>query len=206
MTTEPIDVTSWPRSHADEKHPVWWGVIGLLAIAVNIVAIFLVGFFYLWMVNIAEERMGWPPQGTQLPPAFIPGVELALLALCAAAVFYGGKVLHRGLVRRFIWAMVVCCSAAAAVHYFRWLQFQTLPFSLGENAYASFVWVLTGYHLLHVAIGLLMTAILGWLAARGYALHQWHMGAKANAMHWYFTALAWTPIYCVLYWMPRWAQ
>ncbi len=177
-----------------------------ITIAATIIAVFIVGFFYLWIVNVALDRMGWPPAGTQLPPALYPGIEVLLLGICAFTTIYGGKYLERGHTRIFVLAQFLCSGMAATSVLLRWLQSEALPFGLGDNAYTSFVWILTGYHLMHVVAALFATAILAWLAIKGYINSERRLGVDLNIMHWKFTALSWIPIYLMLYWLPRWTQ
>lgn len=203
MNAEPADVHSWTRYHADQKHPFWWGILALIAIETTVMAGFLTSFFYLWIVNVAEDRMGWPPSGTQLPPLLYPTINTALLILCSIAMYYGGIVMQRGQNRRFVWSVVVCCGAGAVATGLRWLQFYELPFSWKFNTYASFVWVLTGFHMVHVVSAVLGTVVIGWLAAKGYYTEQRRLGVQIDTMYWYFVSGVWIPIYLVLYWAPR---
>lgn len=203
MKKDPVDVTGWTRYHADQRHPFWWGILGLIAIEVTVIATFLASFFYLWIVNVAEGRMGWPPGGTELPPLLYPSINTALLIVCSLAMYYGGIVMQKGQNWRFFWSVVVCCVAGAIVMVLRWLQFLELPFLWNENTYASFVWVLTGFHLMHVISAVLGTAVIGWLAAKGYYTEQRRIGVQVDTMYWYFVSGIWIPIYFVLYWTPR---
>lgn len=202
----PLDVSRWSRHPSDHRNPFWWGILGLIAIEMTVVACLIVGFFYLWIVNAAEDRMGWPPRGTALPPALYPGIDLGLLAVCALSMYYGGVVMKQGRGKDFAWTAAVCCAASAALLGLRWLQFQALPFSPGENAYASYVWLLTGFHFLHVLSALLGTAAIGWLAVKGYFTPERHIAVQVDTLYWYFVALAWAPMYLVLYGLPRWFE
>lgn len=203
-SAEPLDVSEWTRLHADEKHPFWWGILGLIAIEVTVVTAFLVSYFYLWIVNVAGGRMAWPPGGTEPPPLLYPSIDTGLLIVCSIAMYYGGIVTARGQNWRFVGMVVICCGAGALVMWLRWLQFGELPFSWKENAYASFVWALSGFHLLHVTSAVLGTAVIGWFAAKGFYTEQRRIGVQVDTMYWYFVSGIWIPIYVVLYWTPKW--
>jgi cytochrome c oxidase subunit III len=204
MNTPPIDVSKWTRYHADKKHLFWWGILGVITIEVMVVLSFLVSYFYLWIVNVAEDRSGWPPSGTELPPLLYPTLNTALLLICAASMWYGGIVMQKGNNRAFVWSTIICCLSSALVLYFRWIQFTLLPFSYQDNAFTSFVWTLEGFHFLHVLSALIGTIVIGWLAAKGYYNEQRRLGVQIDTIYWYFVVLAWLPIYLVIYWTPRW--
>ncbi|MBW3599640.1 MAG: cytochrome c oxidase subunit 3, partial [Planctomycetes bacterium] len=205
MHRESIDVSTWPRFHADQKHPFWWGILGLIAIETMVVAAFLVSFFYLWIVNVAEDRMGWPPPGTEPPPLLYPSINTGLLIVCAVSMWYSGVTMERRQFWRFVWTFIVCCAAGGAVMWLRWLQFFKLPFSWKENAYASFVWTLTGFHLMHVTSAVLGTALVGWFGAKALRSEKRRLAVQVDTMYWYFVSGIWIPIYVVLYWTPKWA-
>lgn len=203
-TDGPVDVSRWTRHHADKKHPFWWGILGLIAIETTVVGVFIVGYFYLWIVNVAEDRKGWPPEGTPLPPVLYPGINLALLGLCALSMYYGGKVLEKGKRVRFGWSVVFCCAVSTLVLILQSQEFRELPFSWKENAYASYVWLLTGFHSVHVTSALLGTTLIGYAAFKGFFSAQRRIGAEVVTLYWYFVAIAWAPMYLVAYLLPRW--
>ena len=203
MIEKPIDVTNWTRFHDDKKHPYWWGILGMIVIESTVILIFLASFFYLWVVNVSTDRMGWPPEGTVLPPLLYPSLNIVLLGICAWSMWYGGVVMKRGRNIAFAWLVVLCCGCSALLLYFRWLQFEAFSFNWKENAYASFVWILTAFHFMHVAAGVLGTALIGWLAYKGYYTRQRMLGVTIDTIYWYYIAAGWLPIYFVLYWAPR---
>ncbi|MCA9401399.1 MAG: heme-copper oxidase subunit III, partial [Candidatus Omnitrophica bacterium] len=152
---------------------------------------------------VAENRKGWPPAGTQMPPLLYPTLNIVLLLICGWSMWYGGVVMKKGKNIVFAWLVVLCCAASSLGLYLRWLQFGKFPFAIGDNAYASFVWVLSGFHFLHVTSALAGTAVIGWLAAKGYYTVQRQLGIQIDTMYWYFVVLVWFPIYIVLYILPR---
>ena len=204
MTSEPVDVSTWTRLHADKKHPFWWGILCLIVIETTVVFGFLLSFFYLWIVNLAEGRVGWPP-GDAAPPALYPGINTGLLIICSLAMWYGGIAMERDRNWHFVWTVVVCCVAGGLVAWFRWLQFEALPFAWTDTAYAALVWTLAGFHLMHVTSAVLGTAVIGWFAAKGFYTEQRRLGVQVDTIYWYFVSAIWVPIYTVLYWIPRWA-
>lgn len=204
MPSEPVDVSTWTRFHADKKHPFWWGILCLIVIETMVVLGFLVSFFYLWIVNVAEGRMGWPPGGV-VPPVLYPGINTGLLIICSLAMYYGGIAMERDRNWTFVWTVVVCCAAGSLVAWLRWLQLLELPFAWKDNAYAALVWTLTGFHLMHVTSAVLGTAVIGWFAAKGFYTDQRRLGVQVDTIYWYFVSGIWIPIYIVLYWIPRWA-
>lgn len=203
MSHEIVDVGQWPRAHDDQRHPMWWGIMGLIIIESTVLLGFVVSYFYLWIVNMAEGKAGWPPAGTQLPPLLYPTMDCVLLLFCAYTMWHGGIVMNRGNNRFFNWLIIACTIASILVFYFRIKQFMILPFTHNENAYASFVWFLTGFHFFHVLATLLGTLVIGVLSYKGYFHPKRLLGVKIDTFYWYFVVAGWFPVYFIVYLLPR---
>lgn len=196
-----MNVESWTRFHSDLRHPYWWGIMGLIVIESTVIAIFLASYFYLWIVNSSTSRMSWP--GVELPSVVYPSVNIGLLLFCGWSMWYGGVLIHKNKTKAFGWLAVGCCIVATLVLWFRWKQMLGLPFSYDENAYASFVWVLSGFHFMHVLAGILGTAVIGWLSFKGYYTEQRNLGVQIDTIYWYYIVASWIPVYFVIYITPR---
>lgn len=199
MKHELLDVSKWTRAYNDHRHPFWWGIVGLIVVEATVVATFLASFFYLWIVNVAENRSGWPPSSLDQPPLLYPTINTILLLVCGWSMYYGGIVMDRGKAMAFVWCAVLCCGCAGVILYLRWLQFLAFPFRWDENAYASFFWLLTGFHFIHVASALIGTAIIGWFAYKGFYTKDSFLAVQVDTLYWYFVVAGWLPIYFVLY-------
>lgn len=202
MSEKPIDVSQWSRLHYDHKHPFWWGIIGLILVECTVVATFLASYFYLWIVN--TDRGGWPPEGMSRPDLLYPTINTVLLLGCAYFMYYAGIVTEKERGRKLFWACNACCLLALLVLGLRWLQFQALPYKWNEHVYASFIWVISGFHFLHVASALLGTAVIGWFGKEGYYTYERRLGVQVDTLYWYFVVAAWIPMYVTLYLVERW--
>lgn len=201
--SQPIDVSKWTRHHVDDKHPMWWGILGLIAVEVTVVVAFLVSYFYLWLVNLSLDRMGWPPKGTELPPLTYPSINMALLLVCGWSMWYGGIVMQKGQSKKFAALTFLCCAISVVILVLRYLQFLEFDFDWTTHAFGSFVWALTAFHFVHVTSAALGTAVIGFLAWQGYYTQQRWLGVQVDTLYWYFVVATWAPIYFVLYWAPR---
>jgi len=71
---------------------------------------------------------------------------------------------------------------------------------LGTNLFTSSFFTLTGFHGLHVAIGLVALIALAGLAWRGvYANGRHHAGALAVSTYWHFVDAVWVVVFSVAY-------
>lgn len=198
-----IDVSKWTRFQADQRHPFWWGILGLIVIEATVLAGFIIAYFYLWIVNATHSRMSWPPADTPIPPLLLPTLECFLLFICGWTMWYGGIVMRKSKNKLFVWLVIICCVAGSMVLGLRWFQLAQIPYNWRKNAYASFMWFLTGFHFLHVTSAIVGTIVIGWLAYKEYYTEQRMLGIQVDTMYWYFVVAGWFPIYIVLYWAPR---
>lgn len=202
-----VDVSAWSRFETKQRHPLWWGIMGLVVVEVTVVAGFLVSYFYLALAQGPrpdfEGMRAWPPPGIEPLPLLYPTISLLLLGFCAWSMFYAGKAMRKEQRGRLVASFVACSIAGGAVLYLRWLQLQLFPFRWDEHAYGSMVWLLTGFHFVHVTSAVIGTAAIGVLAAKGYYGKKRMLAVDVDTLYWYFVSFAWAPIYLVLYWSPR---
>jgi heme/copper-type cytochrome/quinol oxidase subunit 3 len=72
--------------------------------------------------------------------------------------------------------------------------------TLSTNLFSSAFFTLTGFHGLHVIIGLIALAIVAWLAFGGEFRDGRHAGAvQAVAWYWHFVDMVWVVVFTVVY-------
>ena len=77
------------------------------------------------------------------------------------------------------------------------------PFTLSTDSYSSIYFVLTGTHLVHVAIGLIaLGVLLGWsLTNRVGPGHDQHR--TLVTLYWHFVDVVWLFVFATVYLSPR---
>lgn len=203
-----LDASGFSRFETKHRHPLWWGILGLVIVEVTVVGAMLASYFYLGVVQGSTPALehlprSWPPPGIEPLPLLYPTLNLLLLGACAASMLYAGKVMRKDQRGRLVASFVGCTIAGLAVLYLRWQQLALLDFRWDEHAYGSMVWLLMGFHFLHVTSAVVGTAAIGLLAARGYYGSKRKLAVDVDTLYWYFVAFVWLPIYLVLYWTPR---
>lgn len=193
-----VDAAGFDRVLADQRHPLWWGILGLIAIELTVVAMFVVGYFYL--------RMGsgtWPPPGIDPPPLLWESINMGCLAASAAAMWWAGKRITAGDQRGLSIWLAVALALDAAVLVFRGIQMHQFDFRWDEHAYGSIVWTVTGFHFTHVASAIVGTGVVLVLALRGWWNAERQLAVVVDTLYWYFVSFAWLPLYLAVYWGPR---
>lgn len=192
-----IDAAPLTR-HLNDKHPLWWGVVGAVTIELTVAAALLASYFYL-----SFGAQDWPPPGTEPPPVLWPTVNLVLLLASMGTMYWAGWGIRRGNQRILTLGVSASVLLASMVLVFRSFELRAFTFNWNDHAYGSIVWTITGFHFTHVASAIVGSAAIAFLAWRGYFTQERQLGVIVDTLYWYFVCLAWIPFYLVVYWVPR---
>lgn len=195
--TPRIDAARLTR-FAHKKHPLWWGIIGLVAIEFTVSANLIATYFYL-----AARAPAWPPPGIDPPDLTWASVNVVLLLCSSFTMWWAGWGINRRNTTILVLGTGASVVLACAVLALRWITFVDLRVQWNDGPYGSVVWAITGFHFIHVASAALGTAVVTLLALRGYFTRERQLGVVVDTLYWYFVAGVWIPFYLVLYWVPR---
>jgi heme/copper-type cytochrome/quinol oxidase subunit 3 len=81
-----------------------------------------------------------------------------------------------------------------------WLR---TPFTVDEHAYGSLFYVVPGFHLSLVGIGLFMVVVLFLLSWHEEATAMLHIGTRSLTLYWYVTVVGGLGILAVVYLIPH---
>ncbi|HEX2267639.1 MAG TPA: cytochrome c oxidase subunit 3, partial [Actinomycetota bacterium] len=79
----------------------------------------------------------------------------------------------------------------------------TEQFTARTNVYGSLFFTITGFHGLHVAVGLVMNGWVQWYAGRGRFSAERHLAVENVALYWHFVDAVWVFILFSLYLSPH---
>jgi cytochrome c oxidase subunit 3 len=176
-------------------HPVVLGTVVFIASE----SMFFAALFATYY-NLKARSVVWPPPGVHLDLVG-PSFGTAFLFLSSACMFPMMAALRRRRMKpAYAWLYVAVvsgvCYIAQAMH-----GYAAQSFGLRSGAYGSIYVTMTGFHLLHVAAGVLM--LLGlYLGLRSPAFRaDRHEGAEAVSYYWHFVTVMWIGIYTTVYWI-----
>lgn len=193
-----VDAANLSRFTTGKDAPIWWGIVGLILIEITVVTVFSTSCLYLQMVNET-----WPPASTEVPDLLLPTLSLIIMLISCITMWLAGRAINENSSKRFAFYTAVSVLMAGVVLLIRWQKFQKFEFRWDENAYASMVWILTGFHFLHVVSAAIGTAVISYLGMLGFYNKDRQIGVVVDTLYWNFVAVAWIPLYFVLYWAPR---
>jgi cytochrome c oxidase subunit 1 len=183
---------------ADAPPAARWGVAMLLLVESAVFATLVASYFYL-----LQDEPQWPPPGVEPPTLLLPTVATLVLIASSALVYVAARAAGSGRHARSRGALGGALALALAFLVLQAPAARESASSAGDHAYGSIVWLIAGFHWLHVAVLAGAALVLLALASRRRAGAAPAARLRANALYWHFVAAVWVALYAVIYWTPR---
>jgi cytochrome c oxidase subunit 3 len=188
------------ESSQDSPHDHGHGDFRLFGLATFLVAdgMTFAGFFAAYLTFRAVNPL--PPGSTYELELLLPTINTVLLLVSSYTFHRAGSQLRAGNgsgCRSWLLATGLLGAAFLAGQMFEYFH---LPFGLTDNLFASTFYALTGFHGLHVTLGVICILIV-WLQARpgGRILNGEPFGFEAAELYWHFVDGIWVVLYGILY-------
>ncbi len=179
---------------------VWWGMLGMIAIETAVFAMLVSSYFYL-----KTQSDTWPLGGFDPPKLLLPTINTVVLLISSVVMHWADKGAALDDQRRLRLGIIGAASLAVVFLTLKVVEYSSVPYLWDDNAYGSIVWLIIGFHSVHVFLLLAKTVVVSTLAMRGYFDPTRRLGVIINGMYWHFVVAVWVPLYIVLYWSPRWS-
>jgi heme/copper-type cytochrome/quinol oxidase subunit 3 len=187
-----------PVGAIDTRASGWWAMIFVVFTEGALFAYLLFTYFY-----IAVR----PHVPTTFPEGGLPDLKLALpntivLLLSSVAVAWAQFNIEKNDKRHLVWGLGVAALLGMiflAVQYFEWAA---RPFVLASSSYSSLYYVVTGFHMAHVVVGVIMMwALFAW-SAMGYFNRVRYAHIHIGALYWHFVDAVWIAVFFTFYVTP----
>ena len=182
----------------DERHlrSGWFGMWWLIATEGALFGYLLFSYYY----SLLQATGPWPPEGAPSLTLALPNTFVLLAS--SIAVWIGERGIRKrrrlqmlcGLAGAFLLGVVF-----VAVQLKEW---SNKTFSLDTHLYGSFYFTITGFHMAHVAVGLLVLAALGFWTFLGHYNRERHEPVSIGALYWHFVDVVWLAVFTTFYLVP----
>jgi cytochrome c oxidase subunit 3 len=174
-------------------HPLVLGVVLFLASELMFFAALFAGYF-----ELRANRSIWPPPGVELKP-WEAGYGTFLLFAASVVMVFATKAMDRGNMRAARWWTFSAIVAAVGFVLESVHGYADDTFGISTNAYGSIYYTMTGFHLLHVIVGVaILTALLVGMRSPALQVNQ-RAGAEAMTYYWHFVFIVWVGIFSAIY-------
>jgi len=197
MSTAALTAHDSPSDHHASQRTAVFGMTLFLASEAMLFAGLIAGYIVLRLSSPA-----WPPS-PDLPklPVVLTGINTVFL-IASSFTYHAAEVAVKKGKKGTAWLFltVLLGSLFLCIQAYEWyhMHHEGLWFNTG-GAYGSSFFVLTGFHGLHVLVGVLMIA---WALIRqlgGAYTAQSHTYLILAGMYWHFVDVVWLFLYSVLY-------
>ena len=130
----------------------------------------------------------------------LPTINTVLLLVSSFTFHRAGKECRADRLGASRAWLLVTGALGAAFLAGQMVEYFSLPFSLTDNLFASTFYALTGFHGLHVTLGVICIGIVALQTHRGGVISaKSHFGLEAAELYWHFVDGIWVVLYGLLY-------
>jgi cytochrome c oxidase subunit 3 len=142
----------------------------------------------------------WPPEGTPELELLLPSVNTVNLIASSFIMHNADTAIKKNDAKGMrIWLGITALMGAIFL-VGQVYEYTHLEFGLTTNLFASAFYVLTGFHGLHVTIGVLVILAVLWRSRTpGHYSSSHHFGIEAAELYWHFVDVIWIILFGLLY-------
>ena len=164
-------------------------------------------FKAIWPTELAGATGS--PAGTVEPfrtmgPWPLPTINTLLLLTSGVTLTVAHHALLqnlRGKCITFMWITVLLGIAFLGCQAYEYYEaYHHLNLKLSSGIYGSTFFMLTGFHGMHVFVGMLMLLFITLRLQKGHFTADNHFGFEGAAWYWHFVDVVWLGLYVVVYW------
>jgi len=135
----------------------------------------------------------------------VPALNTAILLASGVTITFAHWALKQQRRAALVGWMLATIALGAVFLFFQaqeymhaWLD---LNLTLGSGIYGSTFYMLTGFHGLHVTLGVIMLSVITIRCFLGHFSPKSHFGWEAVAWYWHFVDVVWLILFVFVYWL-----
>lgn len=190
-----------------------FGMITFLASEAMLFAGLISAYLILWISRGHAYEPDWLKIGKYAEehgghaftwPLLLTGINTVFLLASSATLYMGEQAVVKGKSLTGWLALTTLLGAIfVGVQYHEWneLYHESIWFGTG-GTYTSSFFTLTGFHGLHVSIGVVFLAITTLMAAAGRFTPHRHNFLTCVSLYWHFVDVVWVFLFSIMYIVP----
>jgi heme/copper-type cytochrome/quinol oxidase subunit 3 len=187
-----------PVGAVDTRASGWWAMIFVIFTEASLFAYLLFSYFYL---AVQPHVPGTFPEGG-MPSMALALPNTGVLLLSSVAVGWAQFNIEHNDKRRLALGLgtgAILGMIFLVVQYFEWAE---KPFSLASSSYSSLYFTVTGFHMAHVVVGVIMLWTLFVWSLLGYFNRVRYAHIHIGALYWHFVDAVWLAVFFTFYITP----
>lgn len=187
-----------PVGAIDTRASGWWAMIFVVFTEASLFAYLLFSYYYL---AVQPHLPGTFPEGGT-PDLTLALPNTAVLLLSSIAVGWAQFSIEHNQKWRLVLGLGIAALLGIVflvVQYFEW---EAKSFTLFSTSYSSLYFVVTGFHMAHVVVGVIMLIVLTGWSAMGYFNRFRYAHIHIGALYWHFVDAVWLAVFFTFYITP----
>ena len=174
----------------------WWGALTAIASEAALLAYLLFSYFYVTLQTYGNMA---PPMK---PPLHYALPMTGVLIVNIGAMWWASNSSRRGARGELVAAVAAGLLLGLSFIGLEFVEWFTKSFGPRASAYASAYYVLTGVHLAHVVVGVIMLVLLFIWSALGFFSPRRSAPVIIISAYWYMVDLVWIVYFLAAYAAP----
>ncbi len=191
-------VAKLPVGALDTRASGWWAMIFTVFTEASLFAYLLFSYFYL---AVQPHALGTFPEGGP-PPLGIASLNTAILLASSVAVGWAQFSIEHNKKWRLVCGLGIGALLGAVFLAIQWREWGDRQFGITSTPYSSLYYVITGFHMVHVMVGVLMLLALTFWSSRGYFNSRRFAHIHIGALYWHFVDAVWIAVFFTFYVTP----
>ncbi len=160
------------------------------------------GAFFAALFYARVHAAVWPPEGMPHFEILLPAVNTFILLGSSVTLHLGHMALERGrrdglvaalLMTIFLGALFLCGQA------YEYGFLNGSAFNIKSGIFGTTFFMLTGFHGLHVLVGIIYLNVVYGAAIRNRITHEQQFPLRAASWYWHFVDAVWVCVFTVVY-------
>ena len=194
-TTNTVDTSSVEAGHHEEHQDL--RVFGLLTFLAS-ESLMFGGLFAAYLIYRANSGV-WPPEETEVE-LLLPTINTIILVSSSFVIHKGDTAIKKNDISGMrLWYLVTAIMGIIFLGG-QVYEYLTLGYGLTTNVFSNCFYVMTGFHGLHVFVGVLLILGVLWRSRRAGHYHgEKHVGIEMAEIYWHFVDIIWIVLFTLLY-------
>lgn len=189
--------TSSVEHHAEHSEHQDLRVLGLLTFLAS-ESLMFGGFFAAYLFFRGQTEI-WPPKNTEVE-LLLPTINTIILVSSSFVIHFGDAAIKRNDVKGMQRWYTITAIMGAIFLVGQVVEYLTLGYGMTTNVFSNCFYLMTGFHGLHVFIGLLLILGVLWRSRRpGHYSATKHVGIEMAEIYWHFVDIIWIILFSLLY-------
>jgi cytochrome c oxidase subunit 3 len=174
----------------------WWGMLCLIATEGSLFAYLLFSYYYMAVQRGAD----WLPE--RHPSITLAGPNTVVLVSSSVALWWGEEGIKRARLGQHLAGQISAILLGLIFLIVQVFEWKAKTYGVASSSYGSLYFVITGFHMVHVVVGLaVLSMVLVW-SLMGYFSPRHHARVTIAAVYWHFVDAVWLCVFFTFYVSP----